>query len=79
MQTAVCEGLRKVMSNFRYSNRNEDFEAHFYCVICSNGSSEHFCRLTKDKTEFVCCDNYKTETINNFPHLLPWLQAEGKF
>ena len=79
MQTAVCEGLRNVMSNFRYSNSNKDFEAHFYCKICSNDSSEHFCRLSEDKTEFVCCKNYKTETINNFPRQLQWLQAEGKF
>ena len=78
-QTAVCEGLRNVMNNFRYSNGNKDFEAHFYCMICFNDPSEHFCRLSEDKTEFVCCKNYNTKPINNFPRQLPWLQTEGKF
>ena len=47
--STICEvvhiGIGEVIRNFQYMSNVENLEEYFYCMFCSNKSTEHFCQL----------------------------------
>ena len=75
---AVQTGIFEVVHYFRYLANFKNLEEYFYCKICSNEFSEHFCHLNDDQKTVTCCDNHATACIDD-SRQLPWVSVEGEF
>ena len=76
LRKAIHMGICEVIREFHYMANFNNFEEYFYCKICFDESSEHFCLLNDDKKTVTCCDNHTTACINESCQL-PWLSVEG--
>ena len=77
LRTAVHNGIDEVINNFNYMAKFKAIDNFFYCNICCNKSSEHFCHLNDDHKTVTCCDSHTTACINESCQL-PWF-TEGEF
>ena len=70
LRDAVHTGICEVVSIFDYMAEFKNLKEYFYCKICCNKSSEHFCRLNDDQKTVTCCNSHTTACINK-SHQLP--------
>ena len=49
MCEVVHAGIPEVIHKFQYMSNIGNLEEYFYCMFCSNKTTEHFCQLKKDK------------------------------
>ena len=77
IREVVHEGISIVMRDFNYVNIKSP-EERFYCKLCSNTTSEHFCRLDEHKKILTCCDSSETSLID-ISYQLPWFDSKGMF
>ena len=77
IREVVHKGIGIVMSDFNYVNIKSP-EERFYCKLCSNTTSEHFCRLDEHKKILTCCDSSETSSIDIFCQQ-PWFNSKGMF
>ena len=78
LSKAVHIGISEVVRKFHCMNNFNNLEEYFYCKICFDESSEHFCRLNDDRKTVTCCDNHRTACINESCQL-PWLTVKGMY
>ena len=62
LRIAVHAGIKDVITNFRYM-ADPNYRVYFYCNICSNKCSEHFCIVNNDHKTVTCCDSRKTMSM----------------
>ena len=77
LREALHAGIHKVINNFRYMADLKYFE-YFYCNICSNNCSEHFCSVNNDQKTVTCCVSRKTMCLTK-SRQLPWFSKECEF
>ena len=77
IREVVHEGICEVTRTFQYMSNVEYLEEYFYCTLCSNETTEHFCQLKKDKKTLVCCENYTSKVIDR-TRQQPWFTMNGK-
>ena len=78
IREVVYAAIGEVIHKFQYMSSVEDLEEYFYCTICSNKSTEHFCQLKKDKKILVCCESFTSNVIDN-TRQQPWFSMNGEF
>ena len=64
IREVVHAGIGEVIQNFQYMSNVGNLEDYFYCMFCSNKSTEHFCHLKEDKKTLVCCESCTSNVIN---------------
>ena len=64
IREVVHVGIGEVIQNFQYMSNVGNLEDYFYCMFCSNKSTEHFCHLREDKKTLVCCESCTSNVIN---------------
>ena len=77
IREVVHEGICEVIHNFRYISNVGKLKEYFYCTICSNKTTEHFCQLKEDKKTVVCCESCTSNVINKTRHQ-PWFTMNGE-
>ena len=78
IREVVHTGIRKVIRNFQYMPDIGNLEEYFYCTLCSDKSTEHFCQLKKDKKTLVCCANCTANIIDK-SRQQPWFSMNSEF
>ena len=63
IREVVHTGIGKVIQNVQYMSNAGNLQEYFYCTICSNKSTEHFCKLRQDKKTHVCHENCTANVI----------------
>ena len=78
IREVVHAGIGEVIQNFQYMSNVENLEEYFYCMFCSNKSTEHFCQLKEDKKTLVCCESCTSNVIDK-TRQQPWYPMNGEF
>ena len=78
IRKVVHAGIHEVIQNFQYMSNVENLEEYFYCMFCSNKSTEHFCQLKEDKKTLVCCESCTSNVIDK-ARQQPWFYVKGEF
>ena len=75
IREVIKEGITAVVDKFHYIYKLKDPEERFHCSICN--TTQHLCRLSKNKTVLTCCINDKIHDIHE-TRQLTWLRSVVK-
>ena len=78
IRDVVHAGISEVIDNIQYMCNREKLEEYFYCTLCSNKTTEHFCHLKDDKKTVICCESSTSNFIDK-TRQQPWFSMNGKF
>ena len=78
IREVVHAGIGEVIHNFQYMSHVGNLEEYFYCSLCFNKSTEHFCKLKKDKKTLICCESVTSNFIDKTCQQ-PWFSMNGEF
>ena len=78
IRNVVHTGIHEVIHNFQYMSNIGNLEEYFYCTICSNKTTEHFCHLKEDKKTLMCYESFTANIIDN-TRQQPWFSMNGEF
>ena len=78
IREVVHAGIAEVIQKVQYMSNIGNFEEYFYCTLCSNETTEHFCRLKEDKKTLVCSKRFTTNSIDK-TRQQPWFSMNGEF
>ena len=78
IRDVVHTGIGEVTQNFQHISNIGNLEEYFYCTICSNKTTEHFCQIKEDKKTIVCCESCTSNVIDK-TRQQPWFSMNCKF
>ena len=67
-----------MIHNIQYISNVGYLKEYFYCTICFNKPTEHFCQLKEDKKTLVFCESCNSNIINK-TRQQPWFTMNGEF